>query len=398
MAKGGNTQELLSALGTAFSGYGSALSGNPLYLQNALLMRQAQQQQQQQEQAQRQEQVSNIASRSLMRGGPMTDENKAGLLRLAAPQAFQSALAQQAMQQLFPQGFSGTVGQNEFAFMNGKKVAEGPKSAPTDTRPEVLRLLDSYAQMDSGDPRKAQLKDYIEKQTTREGGRETWSNPVAEIDKATGKPIQVRYGSLGGRKVEDGATPAKQGNAFDRQDYWRGQFKPLLDAATDVGIQSSKVGKSLDLNTGTGHIAAINALQKMIDQGAVVRDQDVALIQSAQSYLDQRKNDIERLKTGKLLGTELQTEMRDLAKQLETAIYEGTLQRINPYQPVMGREGVDMKDVLPDSLYSRFAPQPSGNFTMGAAPGLPNTMQGGQPVAQIGQTLKIAGGTATRIK
>lgn len=360
--------------------------------------------------AERQAQAGNIAMRALMGGAgapgtpatksfqvngrtigqdrpaesaSMSQPTQLGLLSKFAPGVVQSALAQQAISQIFPQGFTGTLGENQVAYQNGKQVAVGPTKT-TDNRPEFLRVLDAFAGMDTNDPRRATVRDYLEKQTTRDGGRETWSNPVAEIG-PDGKPIQVRYGSLGGRKVETGATPARQGNAFDRQDYWRGQFKPLLDASTDAGIQASKVDKSLSLDTGTGHIAAINALQKMIDQGAVVRDQDVALIQSAQSYLDQRKNDIERLKTGKLLGADLQKEMRDLAKQLETAIYEGTVARINPYQNVMTREGVDMRDVLPDSLYSRFAP--SG----------PQQTQG-QPVARVGQTITINGGTATRIK
>lgn len=128
MANKGGT---LANLGQALSGYGSALSGNPLYLQNSLIMRQAQEQQRQQEQQQRQDQVANIATRSLMTGGSeMTPERKMGMLSLMAPQAMRSALASQAISQIFPQGFTGTVGQDQIAYQNGKVVAEGPKSAP----------------------------------------------------------------------------------------------------------------------------------------------------------------------------------------------------------------------------------------------------------------------------
>lgn len=132
---GAQWQDRLNALGTALSGYGSALSGNPMHLQNSLMMQQVQQQRRQQEQQERQDQVANIATRSLMRGGSqMNDANKMGMLRLMAPGAMQSALAQQAISQLFPQGFSGTVGKNEKAFVNGKVVAEGPVDAPEPVR------------------------------------------------------------------------------------------------------------------------------------------------------------------------------------------------------------------------------------------------------------------------
>lgn len=60
---------------------------------------------------------------------------KLGLFSQAFPEQARAAVAQQAMQQLFPQGFSGTVGKNERAYQNGKVVAEGPMDAP-----EVAKL------------------------------------------------------------------------------------------------------------------------------------------------------------------------------------------------------------------------------------------------------------------
>lgn len=138
MANKGGT---LANIGQALSGYGSALSGNPLYLQNSLLMRQMQDQRKQQEQEQRQQQVGNIASRALMTGGSeMNDANKMGMLRLMAPQAFQAAIADRTIKELFPQGFSGTLSEGQIAYQNGKPVAMGapkvekPKYSAGDTR------------------------------------------------------------------------------------------------------------------------------------------------------------------------------------------------------------------------------------------------------------------------
>lgn len=109
------------------------------------------------EEAKRQAQVGNIALRAMLggMGAPGTPATKSyevngrtigqnreavsgapaqatqlGLLSKFAPGVVQSALAQQAIQQLFPQGFSGTVGKNERAYQNGRVVAEGPMDAP----------------------------------------------------------------------------------------------------------------------------------------------------------------------------------------------------------------------------------------------------------------------------
>lgn len=153
MAKGGaQWQDRLNALGTALSGYGSALTGNPMFLQSSLAMQQMQQQRREQEQQQRQSQAGDIALRSLIGGmqapgtpatkayevngrtigqnreaaGGMNPGTQLGLLSKFAPGAVQSVVASQVMQQLFPQGFTGTLGEGEVAFQNGKQVATGP--------------------------------------------------------------------------------------------------------------------------------------------------------------------------------------------------------------------------------------------------------------------------------
>jgi hypothetical protein len=104
------------------------------------------------EQAQRKDQVANMALRAMLggMGAPGTPATKSfevngrtigqdreavpaagtpatqlGLLNKFAPGVVQSALAQQAVSQLFPQGFSGTLGENEIAFQNGREVARG---------------------------------------------------------------------------------------------------------------------------------------------------------------------------------------------------------------------------------------------------------------------------------
>lgn len=178
MAKGGaQWQDRLNALGTALSGYGSALTGNPMFLQSSLAMQQMQQQRREQEQQQRQSQAGNIALRSLIGGmqapgtpatkayevngrtigqnreasGGMNPATQLGLLSKFAPGAVQSVVASQVMQQLFPQGFTGTLGEGQVAYQNGRPVATGmPKQIDTssDLYKDALRIA-------GGNPEKA---------------------------------------------------------------------------------------------------------------------------------------------------------------------------------------------------------------------------------------------------
>lgn len=55
---------------------------------------------------------------------------KMALFSQAFPEQARAVQAQQLTQQLFPQGFTGTLGQDQVAYQNNKIVAEGPKSAP----------------------------------------------------------------------------------------------------------------------------------------------------------------------------------------------------------------------------------------------------------------------------
>lgn len=188
---------------------------------------------------------------------------------------------------------------------------------------------------------------------------ETWSNPVAEVG-PEGKPIQVRYGNKGGRKVVENATPSRQGNAFDRADYWRGQFKPYLDTAQNTVTQSRKIKSSLALGTGTGDIAAINAFQKQVDEGAVVRDQDVALIQSAQSLLGRFMAADGSIKKGTKLTPELRQELQAASDVLTAAIQDGVQSRIDPYTPTMKTEGVDLENIVPQDIQKFYGWKPPG--------------------------------------
>lgn len=73
---------------------------------------------------------------------------------------------------------------------------------------------------------------------------------------------------------------------------------------------------ALSQGTGVSDIAAINQFQKVIDEGAVTRDQDVKLIQQSQSLLNQYKTMIKKLEKGEQLSPEQRTQMKDLVNKM----------------------------------------------------------------------------------
>lgn len=231
-----NKGGLLSNLGQAVSGYASALSGNPLYLQNSLIMRQAQQQQAQQEQAQRQDQVANIATRSLMTGGSeMTPERKMGMLNLMAPQAMRSALAQQAISQIFPQGFTGTLGEGQVALQNGKIVAAVPAK-----KAESAFKVGHTRDIVRGNA-------LVTEEYQPDGSwKQIGSGPRWEAPQAPQKPFG--YDEEQARKAEEAAR--KQ-----RADEYA--FKTTDEGFTDIMRSAAKLGTNPNLAAYTGKFDAM---------------------------------------------------------------------------------------------------------------------------------------------
>lgn len=76
---------------------------------------------------------------------------------------------------------------------------------------------------------------------------------------------------------------------------------------------------ALDQENGLSDIAAINQFQKVIDEGAVTRDQDVKLIQQSQSLKDSLSLKVERLKSGEQLSPTQRNDMKQLMNKLYDA-------------------------------------------------------------------------------
>jgi len=164
-----------------------------------------------------------------------------------------------------------------------------------------------------------------------------------------------------------------------------------VKSAKDLEPNVAALIASLEQGTGVGDIAAINAFQRIaVDPGVAVREGDVALLQSAQSFTDQASLKAKGLWKGDKLTPEARTQMLDVAKNVykfrvdfvdentknvrtiakEQGIdygkyvgrnyssFEELQSRVNPQDPV--EWGVETDTYL-DNVYSALATDPTSN-------------------------------------
>lgn len=105
---------------------------------------------------------------------------------------------------------------------------------------------------------------------------------------------------------------------------------------------------ALNQQTGVGDIAAINQFQKVIDEGAVTRDQDVTLIKGAQSFLNRLALKKDSLAEGDQLSPELRSEMKKTVEDM----YASQIKALNkdPYivskKKDVERNGIKVEDTI----------------------------------------------------
>jgi hypothetical protein len=128
----------------------------------------------------------------------------------------------------------------------------------------------------------------------------------------------------------------------------------------------------LSQKTGVGDIAAINQFQKLIDEGAVTRDQDVRLIQGSQNLLNKLKTQILNLSSGQQLSPDLRQQMITASN----AMYEvqRKVQANDPYfiskMKEAKRYGLNLEDTILDGMGDQAAPNPNAGPGRGSG-GLP---------------------------
>lgn len=88
---------------------------------------------------------------------------------------------------------------------------------------------------------------------------------------------------------------------------------------TSMNAYADNVNIALDQKNGLSDIAAINQFQKVIDEGAVTRDQDVKLIQGAQSLASSLQAKVKKLEKGEQLTAEQRAQMKRVVSEMQAA-------------------------------------------------------------------------------
>lgn len=98
---------------------------------------------------------------------------------------------------------------------------------------------------------------------------------------------------------------------------------PIYKTAESAVTFADSVNSSLNNITGVGDLGGINQFQKVIDEGAVTRDQDVKLIIGAQPIVDRWKAwKARNLDTGEITSPELRQQMKDVVDGLAKVKYQ----------------------------------------------------------------------------
>jgi hypothetical protein len=127
------------------------------------------------------------------------------------------------------------------------------------------------------------------------------------------------------QKVNDPSADFRPGGQltrkgrFKQEKVLRDTLKKPLDFLTELDGKRRAIMAALDQNNGLGDLAAINSYQRLIDD-AVVRGEDVRLIQQSQSLVDYFRTMIGSAAEGKKLGDTQRIELRKASKDFISAI------------------------------------------------------------------------------
>lgn len=118
--------------------------------------------------------------------------------------------------------------------------------------------------------------------------------------------------------------------------------------ASSVNTSIDVINSALSQKNGLGDIAAINQFQKVIDEGAVTRDQDVKLIQGAQGLADSLNLMKDRVQSGQQLSDKQREQMKKLITDIQatqkTAINNDAF--LQSKKKELERNGIDPGDTI----------------------------------------------------
>lgn len=136
----------------------------------------------------------------------------------------------------------------------------------------------------------------------------------------------------------------------DAHRNFRTEIRPFAKQLQEIDRKTSIVFAAVEKRNGTADIAAINAYQRLIDDG-VVRSDDVRLQGSAKSLRDSVVAQIENIKKGDLLPQSVRDNMADMTRVLLGETLPGIEAGITGVQEIVGMdERLDFKQVFAPSF------------------------------------------------
>lgn len=176
--------------------------------------------------------------------------------------------------------------------------------------------------------------------------------------------------------------PADYNNPQNRLEAFksfRGEVKPILDAATSLRRNVDAVRTGYRQQNGSGDIAMVNGLQKLIDEG-VVREGDVALQLGAQGIEGGIAGALAFIQSSGKFSPEIRQKILRTADDLYANLNTTYKERALGYRNIIDRSygAGSFNDVIPPETINAlgWGDQPQGGSPLAQAQGQPRGAQG----------------------
>lgn len=162
--------------------------------------------------------------------------------------------------------------------------------------------------------------------------------PSGKISQALAPPQGLQANGQGGFTPMSGSAsdPTSPVNRLQGLKEFRGELKPILDQATALKRNIDSVRTGYQQQNGSGDIAMVNGLQKLIDEG-VVREGDVNLQLSAQGIKGGIAGALGFLQSSGKFDPEIRSKIFSTASQLYGSINSTYKDRATAYRGIVDR-------------------------------------------------------------
>jgi hypothetical protein len=171
------------------------------------------------------------------------------------------------------------------------------------------------------------------------------------------------------------ADPKRPEKVAEVEKGYRAEFKPVVDSAVELTRQFNIIKSAVARGDGPGDMATITAFNKMLDEGAVVREADVALTLKAQSVTERVETWLKNKASGDLMPPELRKAITELTTEIYTKTNDVYRSRVMPYADVAIKQGASFDNIIPPDVqkaigWSAPGTKPTGGTTT-PPPGAP---------------------------